>query len=405
MNHVTRILVPMLALLMLLTACTDSGTQAPVEWPEENLTRPVSSGTLPTVPDVSETPRTEPAEPEEEPLEETLFTDLDPLSRSLNREIRAGNRNPEFQYCGTEQPDAELFAKMTCSLYVRCDQREDRYQLECMPYPGDRMVEAWKNGTESSLSSEEQAALQQAVSIVEQAKKEYSEQMDLELALHDWLCDHIVYNDSTAEISDPENPPRYLTALGALLDGSANCQGYTDGFYVLASLAGFQTDRMSVSGGGTDHIVNTIELDGNWYVVDVTYDDLNDEVKEMKNHRLFNAGKDLCQEYSWEPWMEYRPVAQTSDDHYFYYLPERLSEQGYPKAFYNLEELGESVLKQYREKGRLEQELVLLRGDAQKKDLDAVLEEQNGEKNPGLNYQLFCTGRGNNTFFYIRFAE
>ena len=377
MKQFTRMAGLTMAVLITLTACA-----GPAEQPgrtEQTVT--VSSEESP------------------ENLRNTVFTDLTQLSQSLNREIREGNRNPEFQYRGTEKPDAALFAQMTCSLYVRCDQKGDRYRLECMPYPGDRMVEAWKNGTENSLNRDEKAALEQAVQIVEQAKKDHPEPLELELALHDWLCDHIVYNDSTTEIRNPENPPRYLTALGALLDGDANCQGYTDGFYVLASLAGFQTDRMSVSGGGIDHIVNTIELDGSWYVVDATYDDFNDEIKEIKNHRLFNAGKDLCQEYSWEPWMEYRPVAAVSDSHYFYNLPE------YPRTFDQTEALGESVLRQYRENGRAEQELVLRGQIVRKRDLDTVLENLTAGEPEKLQYDLFCTGRGENTYIYIRFAE
>ena len=63
-------------------------------------------------------------------------------------------------------------------------------------------------------------------------------------------------------------------------------------------------------------MVNTVLLDDQWYIVDVTYDDM-DEASSL-NYYLFNVGTDRIREYSWTPEMEYRPIADKTDNAFYY---------------------------------------------------------------------------------------
>ena len=64
-----------------------------------------------------------------------------------------------------------------------------------------------------------------------------------------------------------------------MIDGKANCQGYTDTFYMLGTMAGFKMDRLygnstNSNGSKGGHVWNTIDFGDNIaYSVDVTWDD------------------------------------------------------------------------------------------------------------------------------------
>lgn len=64
---------------------------------------------------------------------------------------------------------------------------------------------------------------------------------------------------------------------GALLYGTAVCAGYTDTFTLLADACGLETMEVSGEGNGVGgwggHAWNKIKLDGEWYHVDVTWED------------------------------------------------------------------------------------------------------------------------------------
>jgi len=75
-----------------------------------------------------------------------------------------------------------------------------------------------------------------------------------------------IMNRATYVSGDMSNQPRFVTAIGALLDGKANCQGYSDAFYMLGRIGG-------TANGGL-HEWNTITYgDRKTYFIDVTAGD------------------------------------------------------------------------------------------------------------------------------------
>ena len=69
------------------------------------------------------------------------------------------------------------------------------------------------------------------------------------------------------------------TIYGALVRGKALCEGYTKAFSYLCNLAGIENVIVT---GVTDvpHMWNMVKLGGNWYHVDVTWDDSSDKLHE-----------------------------------------------------------------------------------------------------------------------------
>ena len=155
-------------------------------------------------------------------------------------------------------------------------------------YPGTKILLALQKGTESSLSGREQETLQAARDMAAQCTD--SDPLARAKALHDLLCERIVYTDD--ESTDEDD-----TAIGALLNGQANCDGYADAFYLVGSLAGLNVkyqhgDSYKLGLGdifsNVTHMWNLLEVDGNWRLVDVTWDDQEGGTV----YTWFNLGED-----------------------------------------------------------------------------------------------------------------
>lgn len=221
-----------------------------------------------------------------------------------------------FIYSGNDFPDPGILAQLSGACFIEVIQEGTVYHINLTEFPGSRIVSAYFSGQTENLSDDEQLALDAAVDVVKAAKEMASDDWELELAIHDLLAERITYSDADIFYDQPENQPRHLSVIGALLDGQANCQGYTDAFYTVASLAGFTVDRQSVVTSTDPHMINTICLDEEWYVVDLTYDDSNDDAV---SYHLFNAGMDMvAQEYSWSRDVQRHPIIRESNDYNYY---------------------------------------------------------------------------------------
>ena len=112
--------------------------------------------------------------------------------------------------------------------------------------------------------------------------------------VHNWLIDNIEY-DTNFESNEP------YSIYGALKEGKAVCEGYARSFkYILDELG---IPCVLVSGTGTNsngqtesHAWNYVEIAGEWYAVDVTWDDPiilgNGYVSEDIRYRNFLKGSE-----------------------------------------------------------------------------------------------------------------
>ena len=112
--------------------------------------------------------------------------------------------------------------------------------------------------------------------------------------VHNWLINNIEY-DVNLEAQEP------YSIVGALTEGKAVCEGYARSFkYILDEL---NIPCVLVSGTGTNsngetesHAWNYVQLNGNWYALDVTWDDPvivgngNTELDDETRYRHFLKG-------------------------------------------------------------------------------------------------------------------
>lgn len=182
---------------------------------------------------------------------------------------------------------------------VTYDKEAGTVTLEPDYYPGQRIFWAWQAGDLSSLTEAEKQTCEAALEVVEQGRRETEDLMELELWLHDWLCTHVEY-DSPVTYVYPEDYVglRELTCIGAILDGKANCQGYTDAFYLLGNLAGLEVCNVFGS-AGEGHCWNAVRLDGWLYTVDVTFNDSYCPEPEDRTYIWYNNALDMNQYTVW----------------------------------------------------------------------------------------------------------
>ena len=130
-------------------------------------------------------------------------------------------------------------------------------------------------------SSDEQERFEQAAAdVVLEAQKKRTDYDKLKF-LHDWLVNHSNYVYSSDNIDA-------AFADGPVVRGIGNCNGYTRAFYYFARSLGFECICVYGTAGGGGHAWNMVKLDGEWYNVDVTWDDrgLQNDYKIYYNYFL-----------------------------------------------------------------------------------------------------------------------
>lgn len=177
-------------------------------------------------------------------------------------------------------------------------------------YSGTRVANAYLSGKTAWLSQEEMQLYKVAVDIVKEAKK-ISSPIKRERFIYDTICNRSTFYTE----KNMDNAPNFTNAIGVLVDGKANCQGYTDAFYMLGRMCGFNVGR--IIGNKGEHAWNWIEFDdGRTYCVDTTKGD--DSVEKNIYYVYFNAPLEIMKpKHSWQ-W-ELIPKFQTVIDNRYAY--------------------------------------------------------------------------------------
>lgn len=103
-----------------------------------------------------------------------------------------------------------------------------------------------------------------AASIIEKALAQ-DDLFDRVLVIHDAITEMTTYTAS--------GPSYKSEADGPLLYGKALCEGYSKAFMYLCQSIGIQCVCVAGYGNGESHMWNMLQLDGEWYNMDVTWDD------------------------------------------------------------------------------------------------------------------------------------
>ena len=118
------------------------------------------------------------------------------------------------------------------------------------------------------------------------------------LAIHDYIAGSVIYDTELLDLSTAHDAGalsgyRGFGLEGVFLDKRAVCDGITKAFMLMARIEGIEVIRVSGARYGTGHAWNKVCLDGVWYAVDVTGDDVqvrftdSDKIIEVIRHDKF----------------------------------------------------------------------------------------------------------------------
>lgn len=228
---------------------------------------------------------------------------------------------------------------------VTYDEEAHTIHLKPYYYPGQRIVWAWESGDFSGLTQREMETYEKAMTLVELAAEVCEDPMETELWLHDWICENVEY-DSPYEYVYPEDYVglEELTCVGAILDGKANCQGYTDAFYLLGRLAGLEVHKVFGAADGGGHCWNAVRLDGWLYTVDVTFNDTYCPVPEQRTYIWYNNALDMNQYTVSGGVSQFVQMVFLEDLSHTYYTENDMVFDSFSEAVFQL-------VRQYRKKG------------------------------------------------------
>ena len=119
--------------------------------------------------------------------------------------------------------------------------------------------------TESVLTQEEEAALQTAKALIAGVSS-----LDEETRfnhIYTWVCRNIRYAHTAPGQKGYE---LLVSAAGALMYRSANCQGFADTMYLLCSLCGIPCEYRIGRGERQLHVWNAVLLNGAWVETDAS---------------------------------------------------------------------------------------------------------------------------------------
>lgn len=139
---------------------------------------------------------------------------------------------------------------------------------------------------------------------------------ELELYVNDYLVDNCVYDKEAAESEELEGHEN--DAYGALVEKKAVCEGYSRAFQLLCNRLGVDCISISGSGDGESHAWNNVRLDGEWYEVDVTWNDTDGDT-EFPIYDYFNLPFDeFSESHSTSPLYSETSLSEYENSDYYY---------------------------------------------------------------------------------------
>lgn len=168
-------------------------------------------------------------------------------------------------------------------------------------YDRQRLLSAWVEGG-TGLADRDQVILQSCRDLLGEIITEEMSDYEKELAVHDWMIAWAEYDQAALSslpgaqpTPDSDNPYGFFTGRAAI------CTGYTSTFQLLMDLLDIEcvTVEGTAYNGTEDHAWNMVRLDGDWYCVDVTWDDpvSSTPVSPAAAHMYFNVTSDFMRQF------------------------------------------------------------------------------------------------------------
>lgn len=116
------------------------------------------------------------------------------------------------------------------------------------------------------------------------------------LFVHDYMVDSMTYNHEEAALNTDDYKDVLIssTSYGSIINNAPICSGYSAGFQLIMQKLGIPCGRINGYANDGLHQWNYVLLDGNYYYMDVTWDDPSyDNGDEGKSYAYFCINEEL----------------------------------------------------------------------------------------------------------------
>ena len=266
---------------------TPPSTEAPVEAPAATLVptaTPAPAATPVALPAV--TPLTLPGPDVSASKPSLAVSNRASLIAVFRWMIASGTQTTTLESLTLDREGIMDVADKFSNYFENCGFSRESPRLTVEFKSGLRVLTAIQADAVERLSQAEQAMAWQAQAAVDGLIRPGMTDLEKELAIHDYVAERCEYMDSAGQDETPNS------ARGFFENALCRCAGYADTFRLLARLAGLDVETI---GGPTTqdlpgekgHAWNLIRLDGLWYAVDVTWDDMIGGASSVE-HVFFN---------------------------------------------------------------------------------------------------------------------
>lgn len=174
-------------------------------------------------------------------------------------------------------------------------------------YDSGRLLAAWKAGDWSHLHTKDREILDVCDGVIASLISADMSDYDKELAIHDWMIDWGSYDSDTLNHQQNAQPnPDHDNPYGFLIGKKGICLGYTSTFQLFMDMVGIEciTVHGTAYSKTEEHAWNMVSLDGEWYCVDVTWDDPTtySSVSRLTAHMYFNVTSEYLRgrDHQWD---------------------------------------------------------------------------------------------------------
>ncbi|MCH5262434.1 MAG: transglutaminase domain-containing protein [Lachnospiraceae bacterium] len=209
---------------------------------------------------------------------------------------------------------------------------------------------------DSKTQARKQKEIQEKLEeVISQIVKPGMTDEEIELAINQYLCDTISY-DEDALANAEENNFLYVddsfndsfTAYGALINGKCVCSGYAAAFKLLSDAAGLESIVVTgILDGGLAHAWNKVKLDGDWQIVDATNNDMEYIPNALLNLPNFAGERILVEDKTYMTDKLLDNYKGESESCEYYHITDRYfpAEEAAEQLAKDLQESGQAILR------------------------------------------------------------
>lgn len=131
--------------------------------------------------------------------------------------------------------------------------------------------------------------------IMEEYLSNSSDELTLEYIINDYLLDNVTYDYDNYQSNTI--PDISHTAYGALVNGVAVCDGYAKAVKLLANKLGIESGI--ITSDEMNHAWNYIKINGNYYNIDVTFNDPVPETNKRRYTYFNKSNEEMSTSHTW----------------------------------------------------------------------------------------------------------